>query len=108
MVRDEPMAYKALTLAQRRPPRREPDRRPSAAARGYDATWRKVRDSFLARHPLCVFCNKLASVVDHVKPIAQGGARLDDKNLRGLCRDCHAAVTGCLRATGVNELPTPK
>lgn len=79
-------------------------RRGSAAQRGYDRQWRKVRDAFLARHPLCE-CGQGASIVDHVVPINQGGRRLDESNLRSVCTACHAAMTGNLRRTGQNERP---
>lgn len=77
---------------------RSDDDRPSASARGYDSTWRKVRDAVLARRPLCVRCERAgrvtpATCVDHIIPIAAGGARLDDANLQPLCDACHARKT---------------
>jgi 5-methylcytosine-specific restriction protein A len=34
-----------------------------------------------------------AVLVDHIKPIRDGGAILDDDNLQSLCRACHDAKT---------------
>jgi 5-methylcytosine-specific restriction enzyme A len=46
---------------------------------------------------LCEFCVKrgtprVADVVDHIKPLAQGGED-EDENTRNLCHDCHDKVT---------------
>jgi len=70
------------------------ERRGSAAQRGYDARWRRLRDAHLAREPLCRMCQRsdrvsAAVLVDHITPIADGGAVLDDANLQSLCRRCH-------------------
>ena len=56
--------------------------------------WRKKAKAFRIGNPLCVECVKkdqtvVAKVVDHVKPINAGGARLDDNNLQSLCESCH-------------------
>lgn len=68
--------------------------RASAAARGYDARWRKVRKRYLARNPVCEDCQEqgdvtVADMVDHIIPLRAGGARLDPRNLRALCWPCH-------------------
>jgi 5-methylcytosine-specific restriction protein A len=31
----------------------------------------------------------MAEIADHIKPIKEGGARLDINNLQSLCRSCH-------------------
>jgi 5-methylcytosine-specific restriction protein A len=67
--------------------------RPPASARGYDRTWRRLRLMMLREHPLCTRCGRAASLIDHVMPIEDGGARLDPANLQALCRDCHARKT---------------
>ena len=74
------------------------DPRPHAAGRGYDHQWRKVRIQYLAEHPLCEDClehdkTTPAFDVDHKTPLAQGGERLDLRNLRSLCRRCHNKKT---------------
>ncbi|MBL1219128.1 MAG: HNH endonuclease, partial [Planctomycetes bacterium] len=72
--------------------------RPSAAARGYDRTWRRLRRMYLARHPLCEHCLRYddvtpATEVDHIVSLRDGGERLDVNNLQSLCRACHARKT---------------
>lgn len=68
---------------------------------------------------LCERCAKagkvvLATVVDHIQPLALGGSD-EDENTRNLCDPCHDAVTreqfGQAQTIGVDEdgwpLPTP-
>ena len=69
--------------------------RESAAKRGYDHRWRKARESFLRKHPLCVECSKIgihtpATVVDHIIP-HRGDSKLfwDKTNWQSLCRPHH-------------------
>lgn len=73
--------------------------RGSAASRGYDSKWRKYRIAFLAKHPLCVECQKIgivraATVVDHITP-HKGNKILfwDKNNHQPLCASCHSAKT---------------
>jgi len=71
--------------------------RPSAARRGYDATWRKIRAAHLRRNPLCVECLRegrsvAATDVDHVVALARGGTH-DGKNLQSLCHAHHSSKT---------------
>ena len=73
--------------------RRVDAKRPSAARRGYDAEWRETREAYLAEHPFCVVCGRPAEVVDHIIPIADGGARLDWSNLQALCATHHSRKT---------------
>lgn len=81
-------------------------RRGSAASRGYDADWRRLRLQFLAKHPLCLFCAKIgrveaANVVDHIIPIVdRPDLRLDWSNLRPLCKPCHDRHTAVEQAFG--------
>ena len=74
------------------------ERRGTAAERGYDARWVKVRLLHLSSEPLCRLCAAqgrvtAADLVDHILPIADGGAVLDEDNLQSLCRRCHDAKT---------------
>lgn len=74
------------------------ERRGTSTARGYDATWRRLRAMVLAREPLCRECAKRdrivdAREVDHVTPIRFGGKRLDPANLQPLCKPCHSRKT---------------
>jgi 5-methylcytosine-specific restriction protein A len=85
------------------------ERRGSAASRGYDAVWRRLREHFLRRHPLCE-CEDcaggdlrvtLAEVVDHVIPVAERpDLRLDPSNLRAMSKRCHDAHTARTRGYG--------
>ena len=57
--------------------------------------WRETRKIQLERFPLCAECAKdgrvtPATIVDHIKPIRDGGARLDLDNLQSLCWACHS------------------
>lgn len=63
--------------------------RPTASQRGYDAAWRRVRRAFVEAHPSCVVCGAATEHVDHVIPIAKGGARLAWSNLRAFCETHH-------------------
>ncbi len=66
--------------------------RGSAASRGYGPTWRRLRLMHLRREPLCRECRAPATDVDHVIPLARGGASHED-NLQSLCHSCHAQKT---------------
>jgi 5-methylcytosine-specific restriction protein A len=58
----------------------------------------RQRQRRLARSSgLCELCKQrdrvcLATVVDHIKPLALGGSD-EDSNTRNLCDDCHREVT---------------
>lgn len=68
-------------------------RRGTAATRGYDRAWRKLRERILARDPVCRSCDKRpSSEVDHIVPKAEGGSDHPD-NLQGLCKSCHSRKT---------------
>lgn len=81
-------------------------RRGSAASRGYDADWRRLRLAFLDANPLCRFCAdadrvEAATVVDHIIAIAdRPDLRLDWSNLRPLCKPCHDRHTAREQAFG--------
>lgn len=77
--------------------RRYDDRRGTAAERGYDARWRKVRELKLATNPLCEECERQGYVmpgelIDHIVAKRNGGTD-DLSNLQTLCRPCHAKKT---------------
>jgi len=70
------------------------DNRPSAARRGYDREWRTLRTRYLREHPDCELCGSNDRVqVDHIVPLANGGARLDPNNLQTLCFTHHSQKT---------------
>ncbi|WP_409346749.1 HNH endonuclease [Paenibacillus sp. MBLB4367] len=74
--------------------------RPTAAQRGYNSKWRKARETYLKRNPLCKQCfeaGKLtsATVVDHIKP-HKGDWQLfwdSENNWQSLCKPHHDAKT---------------
>jgi 5-methylcytosine-specific restriction protein A len=77
------------------------DQRESAAKRGYDSRWRKAREGYLKRHPLCACddCKRLpvplpATVVDHIKP-HRGDKVLfwDRSNWQPMAKPCHDRKT---------------
>ena len=70
------------------------DYREPANKRGYDAAWTKFRVMFLRQHPVCKQCSGVASVVHHIIPLDESGAKYDENNLMSLCRDCHERVHG--------------
>lgn len=76
--------------------------RPSAASRGYDHRWRELRSRLIEGDPAkwlkCAQCGEYATDpsrihLDHIKPLNQGGARLDERNLQPLCPECHGGKT---------------
>ena len=67
-------------------------KRPNSSQRGYDGAWEKARKAYLDRHPYCVRCQALASVVDHRTPHRGDRALFWDKsNWQRLCRPCHSS-----------------
>lgn len=67
--------------------------RPSAAARGYDAEWRRLRAEHLDANPLCVRCGAPAIVADHVVSVRRAPhRRLDPTNLQSLCINHHSGA----------------
>lgn len=64
------------------------------AAFYHSVAWRNARSVQLTEHPLCQECEKKgiitpATLVDHIKPINEGGSKLDPHNLQSLCDKCH-------------------
>ena len=70
----------------------------SASKRGYDRRWRKARETFLARHPLCARCEAQgriteATVVDHIVPHKGDRALFwDTNNWQPLCDAHHGSA----------------
>jgi 5-methylcytosine-specific restriction protein A len=75
------------------------ERRGTAASRGYDADWRRVRSLKLINNPLCEDCEeqgrvRVAQEVHHIRTIAaRPDLRLSMSNLMSLCKPCHSRRT---------------
>lgn len=54
--------------------------------------WKVLARRVLFEQPLCP-CGEIATDVDHIKPLAKGGAPYDRANLQGLCKACHGRKT---------------
>lgn len=80
--------------------------------RAYDHTWDALRPVILQRdgHQCQIRgpkCKGVATQVDHIVPLSEGGARLDPDNLRAACGTCNAgrqnsriaALTRALKST---------
>lgn len=69
--------------------------RASASRRGYDRRWQRFRKYYLQDHLICeaLGCSQPASEVDHIIPLAQGGAHCDEDNSQALCKPHHSAKT---------------
>jgi len=69
-------------------------RRGSSAARGYGATWQRLRKLVLHDEPVCRThgCGQLATDVDHIVALAKGGTN-ERTNLQALCHACHSRKT---------------
>jgi 5-methylcytosine-specific restriction protein A len=77
--------------------RYESYQRDPATRKLYGQTWRKVRDRYIATHPLCEQCQENrrftpAKEVHHIKPLVQGGTN-EYSNLKSLCTSCHSEIT---------------
>lgn len=60
--------------------------------------WKRIRLEHLADEPLCRMCTQqsrvtLATEVDHIKPLWEGGQEYDRDNLQSLCSPCHIIKT---------------
>lgn len=67
-------------------------------------TWRTLRKYVLSGEPLCRECGTPAKVVDHIRPISQGGAKLDIENLQPLCTSCHNKKSSREGKEKINEM----
>jgi 5-methylcytosine-specific restriction endonuclease McrA len=56
--------------------------------------WRVLRRAILFTQPLCACgCGHIATDVDHITPLHQGGAPFDPVNLQPLTQACHSRKT---------------
>lgn len=72
------------------------DRDP-ATRRRYGRAWKRIRDRYVAAHPLCEECKKQGKLtpteeVHHILPLSKGGTHAES-NLMALCKPCHSAIT---------------
>jgi 5-methylcytosine-specific restriction protein A len=52
-----------------------------------------LRATLFRAHPFCVRCLRaVATIRDHVRPLAEGGTD-DEQNVQALCQDCSDAKT---------------
>lgn len=68
----------------------------------YNSTWRKVRAQVLERdgHRCTIGmsgCTGIGTQVDHIHPLAFGGAPYDPSNLRASCANCNSSRSNKLR-----------
>lgn len=80
-TKHEPWSHKGKTTTQR----------------GYGWKHQKARKALLNDEPLCRECTKhkrvnIATIADHIVPLAEGGAQ-GRANLQPLCTDCSNAKT---------------
>ena len=53
--------------------------------------WRRTAAAQLGAFPLCCWCNRLATMVDHIIPrLDAPDIAFDPSNLRSCCRACHS------------------
>lgn len=70
--------------------------RASNVNKKYGRAWKRIRDKYVAEHPLCELCFKdgrsiLADEVHHILPVSKGGSH-DRSNLMSLCKSCHTKI----------------
>ena len=69
------------------------------AHRFYDTQrWKDLRDRILSHRPLCEQCTargltEIATQVDHIIPIVEGGNPTSMDNLQPICATCHSRKT---------------
>lgn len=62
----------------------------------YGPQWRKIRNRYAKKHPLCERCLKEGRLtpmteVHHILPVNRGGSN-DESNLMSLCHSCHEKI----------------
>lgn len=60
--------------------------------------WRKFRDWYITRHPVCEMCEKVerltrAVMIDHIVELKDGGIQISEANVQALCWKCHGIKT---------------
>ena len=77
--------------------RYEKYQRDPATRKRYGRAWKRIRDRYIAAHPLCEQCVKVgkmtpAEEVHHILPLSRGGTHAEE-NLMSLCTSCHSEIT---------------
>ena len=72
-------------------------RRDPATRKRYGRAWKRIRDRYVAGHPLCKLCEEAGHItptqeVHHILPLSEGGSH-DESNLMALCTACHSRIT---------------
>lgn len=71
--------------------------------------WKKIRAMQLRAEPICISCGKIATHVDHIVEIKDGGSKTSMENLQSMCIRCHNKKTAeakSQRGGGVKSLQT--
>lgn len=70
-------------------------RNPKDAKFYNSSVWRKFSTNYKQMHPVCEVegCTKPSYYTDHIKPIADGGNKLDEDNVQALCKSCNSSKT---------------
>lgn len=82
-LKPTPAPWEAMTT---RPPNQG---RVHKEKRYHLARWKRLRLGILRATPLCIKCEQLATVVDHIRPARLGGKFWDSSNLQSMCASCH-------------------
>lgn len=65
--------------------------------------WRLLRRAILTDEPLCRECGTIATDVDHIVPMEEGGEAWAPANCQPMCHECHSAKTNReVRARGMD------
>jgi 5-methylcytosine-specific restriction protein A len=87
--------YRGRERERNRRRRADPDRGKRVALY-HSKRWLVLRRHILFEKPICAQpdCRALATDVDHVVPLSQGGAEFEPDNLQPLCAYHHAIKSG--------------
>ena len=88
--------------AAKRKPWARPEGAPDLRKRGRAGM--RERDQIRREEPLCRLClaegrTSATTVIDHIKPLSEGGSD-ERRNKQGLCDPCHEAKSAAERAAG--------
>jgi 5-methylcytosine-specific restriction enzyme A len=68
-------------------------------------TWKRLRKIKLTLNPLCEECGRMATDVDHIKAINDGGEASAIENLRSLCHKDHSRKTFYIERLKKKQVP---